>query len=278
MPKRDPLLFGGSASRIDVTFLEGVLTADQPVDEVHAEHLGPGRERATSETDDHDGPSAKILEEDQLVERWREACRALTGYVTEHHPELHQPPSLRADLDRALPGALDSPWVAMYGLNRGLALRMLAVLRQDLAPQVPPLVPPAASLALAQELWRDGTDWGPRLARIEAALDRTPTAATERVRDAFGLSEAELARLFGVTRQAVAQWHDFPAGKRAKAATVLSIADLLTYRLKPGRLPMVARKPAQAYGGLTMLDLIAADRHEELLTLSRSSFDVAATA
>src|SRR6478609_5640191 len=121
MPKRDPLLFGGSASRIDVAFLEGVLKADR-VDP--AEESGPGASERTLEPDDHDLP-ASDLEEDQLVERWREACRALTGYVTEHHPDLHQPPSLRADLDRALPGALDSPWVAMYGLNRGLALRML---------------------------------------------------------------------------------------------------------------------------------------------------------
>jgi transcriptional regulator with XRE-family HTH domain len=250
MPKRDPLLFGGSAGSIDVAFLESVLAA--------------------GETDNS--------EEARLVERWREACRALTGYVAEHHPGLRQPPSLRADLDRALPGALDSPWVAMYGLNRGLALRMLAVLRQDLAPQVPPLIPPAASLALAQELWRDGTDWGPRLARIEAALDRAPMSAPERVREALGLSEAELARLFGVTRQAVAQWQEFPAAKRAKAATVLSIADLLTYRLKAGRLPMIARKPAAAYGGLSLLDMIAADRHEELLRLTRESFDFGATA
>jgi hypothetical protein len=271
MPKRDPLLFGGSASRIDVTFLEGVLTPD------HAEVLRQGV-GLSADSAGHDDVPRDNHEDVRLVERWREACRALTGYVTEHHPDLHQPPSLRADLDRALPGALDSPWVAMYGLNRGLALRMLAVLRQDLAPQVPPLVPPAASLALAQELWRDGTDWGPRLARIEAALDRTPTSAPERIREAFGVSEAELARMFGVTRQAVAQWQDFPVGKRAKAASVLSMADLLTYRLKPGRLPMVARKPAEVYGGLSMLDMIAADRHEELLTLTRQSFDLAATA
>jgi len=248
MPKRDPLLFGGSASRIDVTFLEVVLSVD---------------------------PAEGS---DRLVERWREACRALTGYVTEHHPELQQPPSLRADLDRALPAALDSPWVAMYGLNRGLALRMLAVLRHDLAPQVPPLVPPAASLALAEELWRDGADWGPRLARIEAALERTPLSAPDRICAAFGLSDAELARLFGVTRQAVAQWQEFPAAKRAKAASVLSLADLLTYRLQPGRLHLVARKPAAAYDGLTMLEMIGADRHEELLRLTRESFDLAATA
>src|SRR6476620_10940463 len=116
MPKRDPLLFGGSASRIDVTFLEGVLKLEPT--EGTATEVPPGAEVP--------GGAEVVTQSDQaedcLVERWREACRALTGYVTEHHPDLRQPPSLRADLDRALPGALDSPWVAMYGLNRGLAL------------------------------------------------------------------------------------------------------------------------------------------------------------
>jgi transcriptional regulator with XRE-family HTH domain len=259
MPKRDPLLFSGSASRIDVRFLEGVLTRE----------VAPTDPARTSPTgyDDAD-----------LVRRWREARRVLTGYLAEHHPELRLPPSLAADLDRALPAALDSPWVAEYGLTRGLALRMVAVLRHDLAPQTPPLSPPPSALAKAEQMWSDESEWGPWLARVEAALAAEPPSAPEQVREAYGLSEADLARLFGVTRQAVAQWQEFPPAKRAKAATVLSVADLLTYRLKPGRLPMVARKPAAVYGGITMLDMIAADRHEELLRLTRESFDFAAGA
>jgi hypothetical protein len=273
MPKRDPLLFGGSASRIDVRFLEGVL-APRPGTEGGAR---PSSARSRSAATPDATPSGRP-DEVELVERWREARRALSSYLAANHPELRLPPSLEADLDRALLGALDSPWVAMYGLPRGLALRMLAVLRQDLAPQVPPLVPPPAALVSAEAMWRQETDWGPWLARVEAALEAEPLSGPEQIRKAFGLSDAELARLFGVSRQAVSQWGTVPASKRAKAATVLSIADILTYRLKPGRLPMVARKPAAAYGGLTMLDMIAADRHEELLGLTRASFELAASA
>jgi hypothetical protein len=40
-------------------------------------------------------------------------------------------------------------------------------------------------------------------------------------------------------------------------------------------LPGVARKQAHAYGGLSMLEMIAADRHEELLATVRASFDFA---
>jgi hypothetical protein len=38
------------------------------------------------------------------------------------------------------------------------------------------------------------------------------------------------------------------------------------------------RAPAQAYDGKSMLELIAADRHEWLLASVRASFDYAATA
>ena len=64
---------------------------------------------------------------------------------------------------------------------------------------------------------------------------------------------------------------------RAKAAIVLSVADLLSYRLKPGRLPLVARKPAAIYGDRNMLDMITADQHDEPLRLTRTSFDFAAS-
>jgi hypothetical protein len=98
--------------------------------------------------------------------------------------------------------------------------------------------------------------------------------------DAFALSKADLARLFGVSRQAADQWlgSDMPAERKGKASTVLAIADLLSHRLKPGKLPGVARRPAPAYSGLTMLEMIAADQHEELLDSVRASFDFAKTA
>ncbi len=57
-----------------------------------------------------------------------------------------------------------------------------------------------------------------------------------------------------------------------------AIADILARRLKPARVPGIARRPAAAYDGETMLSLIAADRHEWLLESVRRSFDYALTA
>lgn len=97
----------------------------------------------------------------------------------------------------------------------------------------------------------------------------------ERIADAFGLSKTELASLFGVSRQAVDKWmrHGVPADRQDKLGTLLALVDLLERKLKHGRLPGVARRPADAYDGETMLDLIREDRHRELLESVRASFD-----
>lgn len=99
------------------------------------------------------------------------------------------------------------------------------------------------------------------------------------IEEPLALSKTELGRLFGVSRQAIDGWrrHGVPSARQAKAATVAATVDLLTHRLKIERLPGIARRRARAYGGLTMLEMIERNRHEELLELTRRSFDWAST-
>jgi hypothetical protein len=116
-----------------------------------------------------------------------------------------------------------------------------------------------------------------------ATLSRRPLAAgrlLDQIQETFELSNAELARLFGVRRQAVGQWRarGLPGARQQKAAAAAAVADLLSRRLKQERIPGLARRPADAYGGRTMLEMIAADRHLELLDEVRRSFDWTATA
>lgn len=101
------------------------------------------------------------------------------------------------------------------------------------------------------------------------------TSLLDEIQATFDLSVTELARLFGVRRQAVAQWRErgIPSSRQEKAAAVAALGDLLTYRLKEERIPGVARRPAAAYGGLTMLEMIEAGRHGELVDTVRRSFD-----
>jgi hypothetical protein len=98
--------------------------------------------------------------------------------------------------------------------------------------------------------------------------------------EAFDLSKSELGRLFGVSRQAIDGWlvKGVPSERQEKLATLLAVTDLLERKLKAGRLPGIARRAAAAYDGQTMLDLMAADRHDELLAKVRESFDWASAA
>jgi hypothetical protein len=103
--------------------------------------------------------------------------------------------------------------------------------------------------------------------RLDPGLDRLSRS--------WQLSITDVARLFGVRRQAVQQWldGDVPAGRLTKLLAIVRIADLLERNLLPERIPGVVRSPAEAYGSMSMLEMIAADRHEELLEDVRRSFD-----
>jgi hypothetical protein len=89
------------------------------------------------------------------------------------------------------------------------------------------------------------------------------------------LSITDVARVFGVRRQAVQQWlaEGVPPARQPKLLAILGIADLLERNLLPERIPAVVRAPSPADGGGSMLDALAAGRHEELLERTRRSFD-----
>ena len=48
---------------------------------------------------------------------------------------------------------------------------------------------------------------------------------------------------------------------------------MLERKLKTDRIAGVARRAADAYGGLTMIEMITADRHLELLDSVRGAFE-----
>jgi DNA-binding transcriptional regulator YdaS (Cro superfamily) len=107
----------------------------------------------------------------------------------------------------------------------------------------------------------------------------TPTLL-DPIAETFELSETELGRLFGVSRQAVGQWRErgVPSNRKAKVVTVAAIGDLLRHQLKPERIPGIARRPADAYDGLSMLEMVERGREEELLRMIRRTFDWASPA
>lgn len=101
-----------------------------------------------------------------------------------------------------------------------------------------------------------------------------------RICTVLGLNRTELARLFGVRRQAVDQWgvHGVPADRQEKLATLGAIADLLEAKLKPDRIPGVVRRAAPAYGERSLLEAIADGDQDAVLDELRDAFEWASAA
>jgi DNA-binding XRE family transcriptional regulator len=183
---------------------------------------------------------------------------------------------LKAVLEQEAMSAPFSEWVGTLGIARGTAVAFVAQLR--------PMLQGTKSLASPREhqlpKWSLSNEQvvtfyravGDELARIETPL--------ERITSVFGVSRTELARLFGVRRQAIEQWEarGVPADRQEKLATLDAIVDLLTAKLKPDRIPGVLRRPAAAYGDRSILEAIAADDQTLVLDELRSAFDWAAAA
>lgn len=171
-------------------------------------------------------------------------------------------------------GSADAPfsaWATAYELGDAVSLELLSRLRELIGAE--PLTPPRPPGPAQRELPEHNVRLF--LRRVRGYLNEgLADAPLPRIMDAFGLSKSELGRLFGVSRQAIDGWmmSGVPTDRREKVTTVLALTDLLDRKLKAGRLPGVARTAADAYGGLTMLQMIEADRHRELLELVRDSF------
>ncbi len=96
-----------------------------------------------------------------------------------------------------------------------------------------------------------------------------------RAMETLNLSKSDVASLMGVTRQAVDKWllAGPPSERAPKISAIAELGDILRYRLLPGLPGEVVRRPAEAYGGRTMLEVISNDEHEWLLQSTKDIFD-----
>jgi hypothetical protein len=104
---------------------------------------------------------------------------------------------------------------------------------------------------------------------------REQASPLRRAMDTLDLTSSDVASLMGVKRQAVDKWllAGPPPERAPKVAAIAAIGDILRYRLRDGLPVAVVRRPAEAYGGRTMLEVIAADEHDWLLRSVEDSFD-----
>jgi hypothetical protein len=235
------------------------------------------------------------------------AWAGLAGALGAHAGAPPAPPGVRharvvrrgavVPRERLLAAALAAPvsvWAERAGLRLGLALALLAMLRENV-PGAPPLAVPSETqpawasddarrraMTLILEAIRRAVDPGAdrEAAGAVSEATRSDAAALRRVADVFQLDRQGLADVFRVRRQAVDQWFQrgVPADRQAKLASVLAIAELLSRKLRAGAVPGVARTVAPAYRNRTMLQMLAADEHDALLADVRASFDWASSA
>lgn len=211
---------------------------------------------------------------DAAVRRYVAAYREVTAALLVH-AELSTAPSVLGE--SLAGGAVEfpfSPWAAHAPMAEAIGFDLVSRLRAAIG--LAALKPPVAPLVLEVD------DLAARrfLRRARAHLSHPEEAALPRLMEQLGVSKSELGRLFGVSRQAIDGWleHGVPAERQEKLGTLLALVDLLERRLKAGRVPGAARRPAKAWGGETMLELIADDRHRELLASVRGSLDFSAGA
>ncbi len=106
-------------------------------------------------------------------------------------------------------------------------------------------------------------------------LDRRRAAASlARTIEVWNLSQAEAARLLGVSRQAVGKWlrHGAPAERARVVADLAAATDLLVRYLKRDRIPAVVRRPIPALDGVSLVDLLARDDTRAVLAACRGMF------
>lgn len=135
---------------------------------------------------------------------------------------------------------------------------------------------PRVVAAKVADAAQDDPAW---LAAFTGELEARATAGQlPRVLRVWGLSATEAARIFGVSRQAFAKWGraGVPAERLAAVGDLAAATDLLVHYLKPERIPVVVRRPAEALGGRSLVDLATSGDTAGVLTACRAMFDVAA--
>jgi len=114
---------------------------------------------------------------------------------------------------------------------------------------------------------RDLTD------ELDRAVRRTPL---ERLVRLWGLSNAEAARLFGVSRQAFAKWlkGGVPSERAPAVADLAAATDLLDRRIKRERIPAVVRRRSALLGGRSLHDMALAGEHAAVRAAVATMFDL----
>ena len=127
----------------------------------------------------------------------------------------------------------------------------------------------------AEEIFRAHEHESAWLDAFADSLDRRRSGgALARIFEVWDLSQAEAARLFGVSRQAVGKWlrQGVPAERAGAVSDLAAATDLLVHYLKRDRIPAVVRRPIQSLGGLSLVNLLARGDTRAVVAACRGMF------
>ena len=127
----------------------------------------------------------------------------------------------------------------------------------------------------AERIFRAHEDEGAWLDTFAQSLDRRRAGRSfARTLAVWALSQAEAARLFGVSRQAVGKWlrQGAPPERAGAISDLAAATDLLARHLKSDRIPAVVRRPITSHGGVSLMDLLAQGDTSALLAVCRDMF------
>ena len=127
----------------------------------------------------------------------------------------------------------------------------------------------------AGRIFRAYKDEGAWLDAFAQSLDRQRAGRSfARTLAVWALSQAEVARLFGVSRQAVGKWlrQGVPPERAGAISDLAAATDLLVHHLKSDRIPAVVRRPVPSLGGVSLMDLLAQGDTPALLAVCRDMF------
>ena len=101
-----------------------------------------------------------------------------------------------------------------------------------------------------------------------------PAADLARAIEVWQLSQAKVASLFGVSRQAFAKWlqRGVPADHAVAVANLRAATELLERYLKRDRIPAVVRRPISKLDGVSLLDLLRQGDTNRLLSACQDMF------
>ena len=109
--------------------------------------------------------------------------------------------------------------------------------------------------------------------RLDHHLNAGPLQRTVRLWD---ISATQLAEMFAISRQAASKWlaDGAPASRRDQVALLGQATDLLDQWVKRERIPAVVRRPVEALGGRTRLEVARAGEFEVLRDELYDTFDL----